>query len=123
MTLFRTADALARHAGRAQAATAQNLANADTPNYRAIAMPDFDAAIAGARGFDLRATRSGHISGRLAGAPADYVVSDQAVDPNGNTVSIESEMVAAADAKGTHDRALAIYRSGLSILRASIGRG
>ncbi|WP_234990127.1 flagellar basal body protein [Roseivivax lentus] len=113
---------MAEHAGRAQAATAQNLANADTPGYRAIAMPDFEAALAGARGFELRATRPAHLFGQSPGRPADYLVRDTAVDPNGNSVSIETEMVAAASAKGAHDRALAIYRSGLSILRASLGR-
>ena len=123
LTLFQTADALARHAGKAQAATAQNLANADTPEYRAVGMPDFKAALRDHSGFDLHATRSGHFQGQRPGAPADFITHDRTVDPNGNSVSIESEMVAAATAKGQHDRALAIYRSGLSILRASLGRG
>ena len=43
-------------------------------------------------------------------------------EPNGNSVSLETEMVDAVAAKRQSDRALAIYRSGLTILRASIGR-
>lgn len=44
------------------------------------------------------------------------------LSPNGNTVSLEVEMVASAEVQGAHDRALAIYGSGLNILRAGLGR-
>ena len=43
-------------------------------------------------------------------------------DPNGNSVAIEDEILRSVDAKRQHDRALAIYRSSLNILRTSIGR-
>ncbi len=43
-------------------------------------------------------------------------------DPNGNSVSLETEMLNAVSAKRQHDRALAIYKSSLTVLRASLGR-
>ena len=42
--------------------------------------------------------------------------------PDGNSVSIETEMLRATDAKRQHDRSLAIYRSTMTILRASLVR-
>jgi len=41
LDVFRTAMAMARHAGTQQAYSAQNIANADTPGYRARALPEF----------------------------------------------------------------------------------
>ena len=42
--------------------------------------------------------------------------------PNGNTVSIEYELVRQADAKRQFDLSLSVYQSGLSLLRTSLGR-
>ncbi|WP_417718792.1 FlgB family protein [Salipiger sp.] len=121
LDVFRTAIAMARHAGEQQAISAQNIANADTPKYRALQMPDFARTLEG--GADgMRSTRPQHLG---AGAgPEGYRFSERrgAEDPNGNTVELESEMVVAVDAKRAHDRALAIYRSNINILRASLGR-
>ena len=43
-------------------------------------------------------------------------------DPNGNSVSLETEMLRAVDVQRQHSLALAIYRSGLSVLRTAISR-
>ena len=42
--------------------------------------------------------------------------------PNGNDVSIETEMVRGVDARRQHDAAMAIFRASLDILRTSLGR-
>ncbi|KUF09607.1 FlgB family protein [Pseudoponticoccus marisrubri] len=120
LDVFRTAMTMARHAGLQQAYSAQNMANADTPGYRAREMPAFRLA-----GDTLdtaqKATRAGHLHGttRTIFEARDR---DTPADPNGNTVSLEQEMLAAVGAKRQHDRALAIYRSNLTILRTSLGR-
>jgi flagellar basal-body rod protein FlgB len=43
--------------------------------------------------------------------------------PNGNSVSLESEMVKAAEVRQQHDMALSIYRSTSDILKLALGRG
>lgn len=121
LDVFRTAMAMARHAGQQQAYSAQNIAHADTPGYRARDMPDFSEGLRdGLMG--QRATRSAHLNGSTVRG-AEPAERRAALDPNGNTVSLEQEMVKAVRAKSQHDRALAIYRSNLNILRASLGRG
>ena len=42
--------------------------------------------------------------------------------PNGNTVSLEGEMVKAAEARQSHDMALAIYRSTSDLMRTALGK-
>ena len=119
LEMFRLSGALAEHAGQRQTVAAQNVAQADTPGYRALAVSDFAASLR-EEPFAMRATRAGHIvppeaqATRVSFAPG-------AASADGNTVSIESEMAGAARARADHDQALAIYRHGLSVLRASIG--
>ena len=43
--------------------------------------------------------------------------------PNGNSVSLEAEMVKAVEVRQQHEMALAIYRSSSNVVRASLGRG
>jgi flagellar basal-body rod protein FlgB len=42
--------------------------------------------------------------------------------PNGNTVSLEGEMVKSVEARQAHEMALAIYRATSDVVRASLGR-
>ena len=120
LALLRTAHAMARHAGNRQAVVARNLANADTPGYRAQAIAPFaetfDAAPAGA----MRATRPGHAASAPGFAAGDIDFSDAEPAPNGNSVSVELEMVHAANVEREHDRALSVYRHTLTVLRSVI---
>ena len=64
-----------------------------------------------------------HING-ANGSGFDWAVTtdDSAVDPNGNSVSLEEQILNGIEAKRQHDRALAVYRSSMNVLRASLGR-
>lgn len=121
LTLFRQATALARHAGLRQAIVAQNMANADTPGYAALRVAPFDPGAAGGTGAAPTRRRPGHLFD-APGTRPDVLVAQMTTDPNGNSVSIEEELVSSVNAKRQHDRALAIYRSGMTILRASINQ-
>jgi len=115
---------MAENAATRLSAVAQNVANADTPGYRAKDAPDFAQTYSEASSFQLRSTRPGHLA-----APSD--VGDGALtiragghmSPNGNNVSLEDEMMRAAGLRQDHDTALAIYKKSLDILRTSLGRG
>jgi len=121
LEMFQTSYAMARHAGARQALTAANMANADTPGYRARAMDSFrDTYVA--KSSELRSTRSGHLGADAMAAPPQPHFSDAEASPNGNTVSLEREMVSAVEIQREHSRALAIYKHSLDVLRTSIGR-
>lgn len=122
--LFRMSSAMAAHAGRRQSLTAQNMANVDTPGFRAKRLAkftDISDQITGTA--SLKATRATHMHGAAASSiqsRVEEITKNEAID--GNTVKIETEMLEAIGAKREHDRALAIYRSTLNILHSTLGR-
>ena len=122
LDIFRTSAAMARHAGARQLVVAQNLANADTPGYRAMAMSGFEDSYRDASTTALRTTRPGHMGGGLGGAEDAVARTDAEPSPNGNSVSVELEMLAAIEAQREHSRALAIWRHGMTVIRTSLGR-
>ncbi len=121
LSVFRLAGAMATHAGQRQAVIARNMANADTPGYRARDVTRF-ADLIGPEGTNqMRTTRAGHVGVLSDGSapPREEEIRSER-DPNGNSVTLETEMMKAADVSRQHDRALAIYRSGMNVLRASL---
>ena len=111
---------MARHAGGRTQIIAENVANADTPGYKAKDLPDFSTY---AEGAGLRTTRPGHLRAAAATARDPVAVaSSGAAAPSGNTVSLEDEMVRAVSAKEQHDMALSIYQTASRLLRTSLGR-
>lgn len=124
LNVFKISHAMATHAGKRQALVSQNIANADTPGYHAKDIKPFaEVYAAGAQPGGMMATRSQHLNG-TAGVGMDWAISstETGADPNDNSVSIETEILKGVEVKRQHDRALAIYRSSMNILRTSIGR-
>ena len=124
LEISRMAHAMASHALTRQAAISRNVANADTPGYKAVDTAPFAASYAEQGGLQPRATRAGHLTTpetapRLALVPRQ-TPGDQS--PNGNTVSLETEMMNAAQVRQQYDLALAISKTTTSILRTSLGR-
>jgi flagellar basal-body rod protein FlgB len=120
LSVFQTASAMAGHAAQRQALISQNVANADTPGYVGKQMPPFamlytapDAASS------QRASREGHLHGSIGAAQMGSTDMRGGDNPNGNTISLENELLKAAEAKSHHDRALAIYKSALDVLRTA----
>lgn len=113
LEIFTLAHARAQHAAARQAVVAQNIANADTPGYRARDITDF-----------AQTWRSLQAAGRDADArlPFRQIDAGGPSAPNGNSVSLELEMLRGIEAQRAHSRALQVYGSAMSILRTSIGR-
>ena len=111
------ASAAAQHAATRQATIARNVANADTPGFRALDLEPFRPGST-----SMRATRPSHIMGD---ARADWRAVPQRGerDPDGNGVDLETEILRAVEAQRAHDKALSVYQASVDILRASIGRG
>ncbi|NHB76680.1 FlgB family protein [Rhodobacter calidifons] len=121
LDLTRMAQALAAHSGARMAVIAENVANADTPGYKARDLPAF-AEVFHDSGVSMRATRRGHLTAdRQAATPIPERVRGHAA-PNGNSVSLEAEMVKSVEARQSHDMALAIYRATSEVIRSSLGR-
>lgn len=123
LELFQTAAAMARHAGSRQAAVARNIAHADTTGYVAQQIPAFKDIYKDAAPDQMRATRAGHLQGSMTtNAPISAMSSNTEASPNGNTVSLEEELLNSVSVSREHNRALAIYKHGMTIIRNSLGR-
>lgn len=122
LDVFKMSAAMARHAGQRQAVIAQNVANADTPDFVARDISPFaDTFRNPDSSHQPRATRARHLHGLFAGQPdAPMMKTPGDGAPNGNQVSLETELLKSVESKRQHDRAVAIYKSALQVLRATI---
>lgn len=121
LEITRMANAMAERAGARMGVIARNIANADTPGFKAMDLPTFAETYQDS-GTAMRATRHGHFTAEdTAGDPAPHRIKGTGA-PNGNTVSLEQEMVKTAAIRQDHEMALAIYRNTTDILRASLGK-
>ncbi len=112
LEVLRAAQAMSVHAARRQTLIAENVANADTPGFRPRDLPPFAEVWRNMAAGFLPSPEPQPILRPPSGTLA----------PNGNAVSIEAELLGAAEVRAQHDLALAIYQNALGILRTSLGR-
>ncbi len=124
LEIFKMAFGLASHSAGRQTAIARNVAHADTPGYRATDIASFsDTYESDNTSFQMRTTRARHSDKPLAGTSSFKLFeTNDPISPNGNSVSLETEMVKASETRHQHELALSIYSSSLNILRTSLGR-
>ena len=127
------------HSAR-QSVLAQNIANADTPDYKArdVAAPDFAAMVAARTGHKMqvsdaqdsrhasrmRVTHAGHLSGDGGGNPAMAVTLRKhtfELNPNGNNVSVEEEMAEVAKNQAEYVKVLNLYSKTVSLFKTALG--
>lgn len=117
------ASAMAQNASTRLSAIARNVANADTPGYHAVDALSFRDSYRSSGNLPLQATRTGHLSASEGTSATPLIARpDGNMSPNGNNVSLENEMVAAASVRRDHDLALTVYKTSLGLLRVSLGR-
>lgn len=120
---LKMAEGLIAHGTQRQKLIATNVANADTPGFKAADLAGFADSYSRAPATVLRMTSNRHIGGDGwgMGAPRKIGAGGEPA-PNGNTVSLEDEVFRIADARREFDLAVTITKSSLSLMRASIGR-
>lgn len=128
-------DALAqalRHLGDRQRVIAQNIANADTPGYKAreLAAPSFAALVDGAGGAGKVARPQVAISDAMrrlgasaphAGATIDRTVSE--VKPDGNSVTLEDQLLKMGQIQADYAALTGLYRKQDALMRTALGKG
>ena len=114
---------MAAHAVERHSMIARNIAHADTPGYRTQDLRSFVESYREVSSSGLRATRGNHAFGAHRSLDlTPEIVRDTPVAPNGNSVSLEHEMVRMAENRHQHELALSVYRSSMNIIRTSLGR-
>ena len=121
-----------------QRVIAQNVANADTPDYRAMKLEpqDFSSLLAkadrtrtrgtgGAGPQRMAVTDPGHMTGEPSGTAATATEKRDKpweASPNGNNVILEEQMMDMAETQMEYGMLVNLYRKHVNILRTSLGR-
>ena len=118
-----------QYAQERQRVLAENVANADTPNYRArdLKAPKFpdptDIAPATVSSVSLSRTENDHIAG-LGGTSSFNTdrKNNYEVRPTGAAVNLEDEMIKVADNQMDYQAASALYTRSLGLLKVALGK-
>jgi flagellar basal-body rod protein FlgB len=132
--LFQVAGDRMRYLTERQTLIARNIANADTPGYKAQDLTPFAPASGrsgtttpGVLPVALVQTNPVHLQ-----LDADAVASQQPVatqadyggeKPSGNTVSVEEQMIKSADVSNAFAMATAVYTKSISIMKTALDYG
>lgn len=118
-------DKMAWHQAR-QGILAQNVANADTPGYRARDLKALEFAPSGARppqAVVLAVTQPGHIGQAAGGSlPGERKASTFEITPEGNSVVLEEEMLRVGQNAMDYQTVSELYGRSLSMLRKAVTR-
>ncbi len=117
-----------QYAQQRQQVLAENVSNANTPNYRArdLVAPKFpeptEMTTASVPRVTLAQTESGHI-GALGGNSAfDSENTKYGVRPTGNAVNLEDEMIKIAANQMDYQAATALYTRSLNLIKVALGK-
>ncbi len=110
-----------------QGVLAENIANADTPKYRAKELKSYafsDHIGASSFGIQAEVTKSGHISGTIS-ASSNGKVDKQAmfeVTPSGNNVVLEEQMMKVTENQMDFQAASTLYSKSLGLIRTALSK-
>ena len=119
--LFALAEQRLEWVGQRQKQLAENVANADTPNYRPKDIAPFSSALSA---FQLSPSLTNplHLAGfSKPGATSRPISSEKS--PDGNSVSVEDEMTKAADDENTQALVGNLWKSYMGMFMTALGKG
>lgn len=119
--LFELAAQQSRYLSTSQSIIADNVANANTPGFRARALQPFSEVLDHTQ-LSLAATNPSHLGLTPADAQAAAATEDQPweVTDSGNSVSLEQEMIKAGDVNRTFSLNASLVKAFHGMLMASV---
>ncbi|MFM2043065.1 MAG: putative flagellar basal-body rod protein FlgB [Pseudomonadota bacterium] len=121
LTLFRLAGKRMQYLGARHQVVTENVANADTPGFRARDLKPFDFQAAMAATGSVSPLRTDPL--HLTGTRADRPFRDQPrpgsfeTAPAGNSVVLEEQMMKAAEVRQAYDLAAGVMQKHVALLR------
>ena len=116
--------------GQRQQVLAQNIANADTPNYVPFDLKDGQFAKLLAprlQPVQLAATQPGHIAKAPPAGGDVYRSKEQdevyETSPSGNAVNLEEQLVKVQETQMDYQTMTNLYRKHMNMIRTALGRG
>lgn len=109
-----------------QTVLAENVANANTPNYleKDLKEPDFRAQLqAASTTVHMTMTQPGHIASKTGNEIAGTVDTTTDRTLNGNGVSIEAQMMKVSENAADYALTTTIYKQHLALIKMALGGG
>lgn len=123
VSILKMASAMARHAADRHKVLSENIANADTANYKAKDLEPFADAYSRFSKKGAATSENFNAFAKMGDWRVETVNMPGADSPNGNSVSIEDQMMRSIGAQQDHQAATLIYKKAIDIMRISLGRG
>ncbi len=115
VNILNLASSMASHAAQRHAVIADNIANADTPNFKAKDLQPFSEVYKAAQ-------LQGQASKMITQFETMEIDTGDAMSPNGNSVSLEDQMMRSAQTQNDHALALQMYKKSLTLMKTAIGK-
>lgn len=123
MTFFQLASKRMQWLGAGQQVVAENIANANTPGFKARDVSPFENLVEGSRTGAVKTTHASHIAG--SGGSGDVrVMTDEAAwetSIDGNSVTLEQQTLKASEISGSYQLATLLYGKGHQLLSLAVG--
>lgn len=130
IALFQAMGAKMNYLSKRQGVIAQNIANADTPDYRPrdLTKVDFGAVlkdVTGSKKIRMERTEAGHITpgGSLRSADERKSRMTYEVAPDDNGVIIEEQMIKASQTTMDYNLMTNLMRKNVGMIQTALGRG
>lgn len=119
--LFQAAGSRLDYLAERHRLVAQNVVNANTPGYRSRDLAPFEAVMGGLKPVVPARTDAMHLAGsRSGGQVAEQRRAETwEVNPDGNGVSLEQEMIKASETRETYNLVTGIFQKNVAMLRAA----
>jgi flagellar basal-body rod protein FlgB len=112
-----------KYLGARQGVLAANIANADTPGWKARDLKPFAQMLTSASlaGGSLVHTNAAHLAGTVQDQTATKTLHGETA-PDGNQVSLDQQLEKIAQTDSDHEAVTAIYRRYVAMFKAALGR-
>jgi len=123
MSFFQLASQRMSWLSAGQRVVAENIANADTPGYKARSVSSFEALVDGARTGGVRTTHASHLQGggHAGGLRATEDSAPWETTIDGNTVVLEQQTLKANEISESYQLAAQLYGKGHQLLGLAVG--
>ncbi len=124
VSLFDLADKRLQWLGTRQGVLARNVANADTPGWKAQDIRPFAEVMAGASLSPVNPAQTDpmHLPGTIISSGDGAKILRGEAAPDGNQVSLDEQLEKIAQTDTDHEAVTAIYRKYLGMYRTALGR-
>jgi len=118
--LFQLAEQRLAWSNQRQSVLAQNIANADTPGWKARDIQPFAQQLATA-GTAIARTDPAHLAPPASAAAAASVARGER-SPDGNGIALDDQLAKVTDTESMHDLTGDLYKKYMGFFRLAIGR-